>query len=161
MTTSVCPSFATQRPLDHLLTPPPPTDYVCCLPVPDKAARQWNFCIFPASSDGLSGSTADALVFTIPDGAPKTASGDMLGAGHDTSTYRSLLVDLFNAVLKPSKARISAVEEPKEAVFFSTIPQSHRKGEKAFHIKAHRGSKEGLPLLTHPHRYAPMLTSGE
>jgi hypothetical protein len=112
--------------------------------VPDKAARQWNFCIFPVGADGLPGSSTDALVFTIPDGAPKTASGDAMGSGHDTTTYRSLLVDLFNSLLKPSKARISAVEEPKEAIFFSNIPQSHRKGEKAFHVKAHRGSKEGL-----------------
>jgi hypothetical protein len=116
---------------------------VCCLPVPDKAARQWNFCIFPVGADGLPGSSGDALVFTIPDGAPKTASGDALGGGYDTTTYRTLLVDLFNNYLKPSKARISAVEEPKESIFYSIIPQSHRKGERAFHIKAHRGSKEG------------------
>lgn len=120
------------------------SDYACCLSVPDKAVRQWNFCLFPVGADGLSGSTKDALVFTIPDGAPKTASGDAMGMGYDTTTYRTLLVDLFNAHLKPSKAKISAVEEPKESVFFSTVAQSHRKGEKAFHIKAHRGSKEGL-----------------
>lgn len=66
-----------------------------------------------------------------------------MGSGYDTTSYRTLLVSLFNSFLKPSKARISAVEEPKESIFFSNIPQSHRKGEKAFHIKAHRGSKEG------------------
>ena len=32
---------------------------------------------------------------------------------------------------------------PDEMEFASAIPQSHRKGEKAFHVKAFRGSKEG------------------
>jgi len=120
------------------------SEYACYLPVPDKAVRQWNFCLFPVGADGLSGSTNDALVFTIPDGAPKTASGDAMGMGYDTTTYQALLVGLLNAQLKPSKAKISAIEEPKENVFFSAAPQSHRKGEKAFHVKAHRGNKEGI-----------------
>ncbi|KAI5784653.1 hypothetical protein EDC01DRAFT_662913 [Geopyxis carbonaria] len=118
-------------------------EYICCLPVPDKAARQWNFCIIPVGGSGLGESNDDSIVFTIADGAPKTASGDAMGSGYDTSTYRTLLVDLLNALLKPSKSRISSVEEPNEKIFFSALPQSHRKGEKAFHVKAHRGSKEG------------------
>ena len=119
-------------------------DYICCLPVPDKAARQWNYCIFPVGGDGLAnGSAADAIVFTIPDGAPKSASGDAMGSGYDTTSYLSLLADLFNALLKPSKARVSSIEVPNEQIFHSALPQSHRKGEKAFHVKAHRGSKEG------------------
>ena len=32
---------------------------------------------------------------------------------------------------------------PDEREFASEIPQSHRKGEKAFHTKAFKGSKEG------------------
>lgn len=82
-------------------------------------------------------------MFTIPDGAPKTATGDGMGADHDTTSYRSLLVDAFNGLLKSSKSHAS-VQEPSEATFHSALPQSHRKGEKAFHVKAHRGSKEGI-----------------
>ncbi|KAI5813923.1 hypothetical protein BZA77DRAFT_267937 [Pyronema omphalodes] len=118
-------------------------DYIACLPVPDKSARQFNFCIFPLGSDGLSGSTGDAIVFTIADGEPKFASGDALSSGYDTSSYKSLIIDTFNAHLSSSKSRINSVEEPKEGIFFSNLAQSHRKGEKAFHVKAHRGSKEG------------------
>lgn len=118
-------------------------EYVACLPVPDKAARQWNFCVFPKGAEGLGDGSADALVFTIPDGAPKTATGDGMGAGHDTSTYKSLLVAVFNSLLD----RGTRVLEPDEKVFHSAVPQSHRKGEKAFHVKAHVGSKEGNPLI--------------
>ncbi|CUS09390.1 unnamed protein product [Tuber aestivum] len=113
--------------------------YVACLPVPDKAARQWNFCVFPRGAEGLGDGSADALVFTIPDGAPKTATGDGMGAGHDTSTYKSLLIAVFGSLLDGG----AKVLEPDEKVFYSAVPQSHRKGEKAFHVKAHVGSKEG------------------
>ena len=82
-------------------------------------------------------------MFTVPDGEPKTAAGDALGSGHDTSSYRTLLIAVLNSLLPSSKALVSSVEEPKESVFHSILPQSHRKGEKAFHVKAHRGSKEG------------------
>jgi hypothetical protein len=34
---------------------------------------------------------------------------------------------------------------PDADEFESAIPQSHRKGEKAYHVKGHRGSKEGNP----------------
>ncbi|KAI5837623.1 hypothetical protein DFP73DRAFT_600912 [Morchella snyderi] len=116
--------------------------YVSCLPVPDKAARQWNFCVFPEGSEGIGDGNVDALVFTIPDSAPKTATGDGMGRGFDTTSYKSLLVDSFNALLKASKSN-AVVQEPIEAVFYSALPQSHRKGEKAYHVKAHRGSKDG------------------
>ncbi|PWW78994.1 hypothetical protein C7212DRAFT_350224 [Tuber magnatum] len=113
--------------------------YVACLPVPDKAARQWNFCVFPKGAEGLGDGSSDALVFTIPDGAPKTATGDGMGAGHDTSTYKSLLIAVFDSLLDKG----TKVLGPDEKVFYSAVPQSHRKGEKAFHVKAHVGSKEG------------------
>jgi predicted nucleic-acid-binding protein len=85
----------------------------------------------------------DALVFTVPDGAPKAASGVAMGAGHDTTSYKSLLIGVINSLLK-NKA---VVLEPAENVFHSAIPQSHRKGEKAFHVKAHKGSKEGTTVM--------------
>lgn len=66
-----------------------------------------------------------------------------MGRGFDTTSYKSLLIDSFNALLKASKPN-AVVQEPVEAVFYSALPQSHRKGEKAFHVKAHRGSKDGI-----------------
>lgn len=78
-----------------------------------------------------------------------------MGAGHDTTSYKSLLVGAFNALLKTSKSHTS-VQEPIEGTFYSALPQSHRKGEKAFHVKAHRGSKEGTApsclRLRRPHQ---------
>ncbi|KAL7268153.1 hypothetical protein RUND412_009236 [Rhizina undulata] len=116
--------------------------YIACLAVPEKAARQFNFCIFPTGAEGLGDGNAEAMVFTIADGPPKTASGNAMGAGHDTTSYKSLLIDVFNQYLTKAK-----VQEPIESAFYSALPQSHRKSEKAFHVKAHRGSKDGYLYL--------------
>lgn len=100
--------------------------------------RQWNFVIIPTGGDGLKGN-ANAIVFTIPDGIPKIVEGPGLSSGYDSSSYKSLLIAVFNSLL----TRPHQVEEPDVHFFTSALAQSHRKGEKAFHVKAHRGSKEG------------------
>jgi hypothetical protein len=48
--------------------------------------------------------------------------------------------DMLNKQLKPFG---KSVVFPDEGEFASAIVQSHRKGEVAFHVKAHRGSKDG------------------
>ncbi|KAI5780239.1 hypothetical protein DFH27DRAFT_592895 [Peziza echinospora] len=117
------------------------------LPVPEKAARQFNFCIFPHNSEGIDTTTTTAdpspepCVFTLPDTPPKTASGPYLTTPAldptHTQTYTSLLTALFNAHLR------TPIATPSKSEFVSAIPQPHRKGEAAFHVKAHRGSKDG------------------
>jgi hypothetical protein len=47
---------------------------------------------------------------------------------------------------------------PESAEFESAIAQSHRKGEKAYHVKAHRGSKEGTYSFAPPTSVTLWLT---
>lgn len=114
---------------------------ITLLRVPEKAVRQVNFIIFPHGSEGLdtASSAVDPAVFTVPeDATPKTASGPVLSSGiYDTTTYVSLLTSLFN------KHAPHPVSLPSAAEFQSAVPQPSRKGETAFHVKAHRGTKEG------------------
>lgn len=103
---------------------------IVLLPVPDKAARLSNFCIFRKSSD-------ETIVFTVPDTAPKGVSGSALPTGETQSSFRSLISQVFEKVTG------LVVVEPETQDFVSALPQPHRKQEPAVHITAHRGSKEG------------------
>ncbi|KAL1960194.1 hypothetical protein VTO42DRAFT_8737 [Malbranchea cinnamomea] len=120
---------------------------VLCLPVPEKTQRQFNFCIIPQSSNGgdsvPSGEAAfESIVFTVPDGPPRTAfhgSGTpVMDSASLAETYQSFLQSALNAKLKGTQ-----VICPNAKEFVSAMPEAHRKGEKAYHVKAFRGSKEG------------------
>ncbi|KAL2013784.1 hypothetical protein VTN00DRAFT_1309 [Thermoascus crustaceus] len=119
--------------------------HVLCLPVPEKSQRQFNFCIVPQYGDGVtrppSGEAVpEAIVWTVADGPPKAAysrTGQQLGVDSE-ETAESLIRRTLNNVLPHAK-----VVRPDEKEFVSAMPEAHRKGEKAFHVKAFRGSKEG------------------
>lgn len=126
--------------------PAPRAEHVLCLPVPEKSQRQFNLCIIPQYGDGVtrppSGEAVpEAIVWTVPDGPPKTAySGDGQQLGADSEeTAESLIRRMLNGALTHTK-----VVRPDEREFVSAMPEPHRKGEKAFHVKAFRGSKEGM-----------------
>jgi hypothetical protein len=109
-------------------------EQVICLPVPEKAQAARNFIVFPRNGDGLSDAAENAasyepLVWTGPDTLPR-------GAAEDTETQAASML----RVLKEAGADI---QEPRESEFASEVPQPHRKGEKAYHVKAFRGSKDG------------------
>ncbi len=114
---------------------------VVCLPVPDKAQAQYNFCILSAAADGIA---TDQLVWTVPDSVPKSGTFTGLTSSHSGQTYRSLLITILNEALKPYKKRVI---EPDKQDFASQIVQAHRKGEPAYQIKAFRGSKDGFLFL--------------
>ena len=113
---------------------------IACLPVPEKAQSQYNFCVFSKSKDG---STADQVLWTVPDAVPKEGSVDSSLVGTNL-TYKSLLVQQLNNGLSTHKRRVL---EPNAQEFVSQIAQAHRKGEKAHHIKAFRGAKDGFLFL--------------
>lgn len=117
---------------------------IVCLPVPEKAQAQYNFCILSATADGL---TTDQIVWTVPDSVPKDGTFVGLTTSHSGETYRTLLITVLNGVLKHNKKRVI---EPDKQEFASQVVQAHRKGDPAYHIKAFRGSKDGfLFLLAH------------
>ncbi|EYE99463.1 putative negative regulator of DNA transposition (Rtt106) [Aspergillus ruber CBS 135680] len=119
--------------------------HVLCLPVPEKNQKQSNFCIIPQYSDGINpppeGETAsEAQVFTVNDGPPKAAysgTGQPVTIG-EGDTAEKLIRRILNDNLSQTK-----VIGPDEREFVSATPEAHRKGEKAYHVKAFRGSKEG------------------
>lgn len=125
-------------------------DTMFCLPVPDKAQRQQNFVVFPLpGSQSYDGSPAEPLVWTMNEtkGKPEVSSVSTRLHGSEEDTF----VDVTRRELNHFMASLEKkLVLPDEREFASEIPQSHRKGEKAFHTKAFRGSKEGsLPKSNH------------
>lgn len=79
------------------------------------------------------------MVFTIADGPAKAA---FTGTGQRVESDESgetLLRRWFDDAIGHTK-----VIRPEEREFVSATPEAHRKGEKAYHVKAHRGSKDGI-----------------
>ncbi|KAK6336047.1 hypothetical protein TWF730_003419 [Orbilia blumenaviensis] len=107
-------------------------DYVACVPVPEKAAKQWNFAVFVKNSHGISDFGTDPLLFTVTDIAPKG------GAPSGSSDTKQTIISALNRNL-PVK-----VTEPSLEVFRSLMVNSYRKNEASYHVKSHLGTKEGF-----------------
>lgn len=123
-------------------------DCIFCLPVPEKAQRQQCFVVFPLpGSQSSDGTPAEPLVWTTNEtkGQPEAVSVSTRLHRSEEDTF----VDVTRGELDHFMASLSKKTIlPDEREFASEIPQSHRKGEKAFHTKAFRGSKEGTSCLT-------------
>lgn len=114
---------------------------IVCLPVPEKAQAQYNFCVFSAAENGA---TAEQLLWTVPETTPK--DGTFVGGttSEPGDTYKTRLIALMNKGLRTFNKRVL---EPDRKEFASRIVQAHRKQEVAFHVKAFRGSKDGFLFL--------------
>lgn len=111
-----------------------------CLPVPEKQQRQWNFVLFPkAGATTADGMPCEQVVFTMNE-TPPAGMGPVAPTVTEDDTFVTVTEAELNKLLQPHGER---VVRPNASEFASSIPQSHRKGEKAYHVKAHRGSKEG------------------
>ncbi|KAJ5130103.1 uncharacterized protein N7515_006142 [Penicillium bovifimosum] len=123
--------------------------HALCLPVPEKTQKQFNFCIIPEFADGINPppegtAVAEPMVFTISDGPAKAAfsgDGQQLGQGPG-ETAEALLRKILNEHMPHTN-----VVRPDDKQFVSATPEAHRKGDKAYHVKAFRGSKEGYLFL--------------
>lgn len=121
-------------------------EHALCLPVPEKTQKQFNFCIIPEYADGITPppegtTTSEAMVFTIADGPAKAAfSGD----GQQINQAPGETADVLLCKILNENMRRCNVVRPDDKQFVSAMPEAHRKGEKAYHVKAFRGSKEGL-----------------
>ena len=114
---------------------------IVCLPVPEKAQAQFNFCVLSAAADGVA---TNQIVWTVPEGVPKDGTFVGLTTAHPSETYRTILISVLNEALKAFRKRVI---EPDKQEFASQVVQAHRKGEPAYHIKAFRGSKDGFLFL--------------
>lgn len=96
--------------------------------MPEKATPAHYFALVPLSP------TADTLVFTVPPALPPSV------ASADGTTYEAHIQSLLNTHLSPQHKKVIL---PTAREFSSALVQAHRKGERAWHVKAWRGSKEG------------------
>lgn len=88
-----------------------------------------------ASKDGGS---KEPLVWTVGDGPQK------INRSNDEKSqvqHGDLMEQTLNKCLEKTSAR--KLIRPEEVQFSSAMPEAHRKGEKAYHVKAFRGSKDG------------------
>lgn len=111
-------------------------DYCVCVPVPEKAQPQYNFCIFTQQFD-------EQILFTVPGTAikPEAVFTKDLPIS-EGEAYKDVTIKMLNKRLKRKVIR------PNEKDFVSQLAQAHRKGEKAVHVKAFRGSKDGTYYST-------------
>lgn len=122
---------------------------IICVPVPEKAQAQYNFCVFPDHGDGVTNASEGVLIpeqilWTVPNTSPKPGvCSDDVSIGVD-ETYRSITIGLLNESLIQSKGHNSRVIEPESTEFASETAQPYKKGDKAVHVKAFRGSKDGF-----------------
>ncbi|KAL8786080.1 MAG: hypothetical protein Q9195_008356 [Heterodermia aff. obscurata] len=122
---------------------------IVCLPVPEKAQAQYNFCVFPINGDGITdasevGSANEQILWTVPNTTPKGGlCSDDVSHGTD-ETYKSIIVRLLNERLRKKKSHSVQIVEPDPTEFVSEVSQPYRKGEKAVHVKAFRGNKDGF-----------------
>ncbi|KAL1892634.1 hypothetical protein Sste5346_006919 [Sporothrix stenoceras] len=141
-------------------------EHVFYLPVPEKAQVQYNYILFPrhsalaslakppAAANGAAPTTppaAEPLVFTVPATAPKPGqvggpSAGLAAAVSDSYTtlfhwaIEGQLRAVDNVYLANQRSIIVAAD-PK--VFHSAARQPFRPTEKAVHVRAFRGSKDG------------------
>ncbi|ETI22346.1 hypothetical protein G647_06420 [Cladophialophora carrionii CBS 160.54] len=114
--------------------------YALRLPVPEKAAKQYNFVLVPRQQPGSSTGVVEPIIWTVNAGPLKscTIPNEQLAkvaAGPD-----DVLECALGFVLRQCNASLSL---PNADEFYSATPEPHRKGDKAYHVKAHRGSKDG------------------
>jgi hypothetical protein len=117
-------------------------DQVFCLPVPEKAKKQHNFVVIPTHGDGvnplpehLQGAAPEPIVWTFEE-----ATGKNVVEGEDPGPA-PMAEAIHHCLLQAGTGKHVVFPDAHE--FASAVPESHRKGEKAYHVKAHRGSKEG------------------
>ncbi|KAG9256511.1 putative negative regulator of DNA transposition [Emericellopsis atlantica] len=122
-------------------------EYAFYLPVPEKTQVQHNFVLFPreTSVPGKEGNEKEPLVFTVPATAPKegTIGGQEAAQASSVSdTYKGLFFWALNRRFASAGNSVQITSSDPNK-FHSVIKQPHRPSERAVHISAYRGSKDG------------------
>ena len=117
-----------------------------CMPQPDVQAPKTNFVVLPRYDAGAS---VEAMMFTVAESAiPGTAVGEGVIGGQgfvvgEKEKYAGAVEHSLESFLKAAGVNLV---RPDEAEFKSAVPQPSRKGERGWHVPAHRGSKEGMSI---------------
>ncbi|KAL2158719.1 hypothetical protein VTH06DRAFT_4201 [Thermothelomyces fergusii] len=148
----------TAVPVQGIVYPWADIDHAFYLPVPDKSQAQYNYVLLPRGSylptTKQAGASAndrqqllEPLVFTVPATAPKpgTVAGPSAAAAETVSdTYSSLFHWALAASMRSAGNHGCEIVASDPRLFHSAARQSHRPGEKAVHVKAFRGTKDGF-----------------
>ncbi|EAQ87097.1 hypothetical protein CHGG_03716 [Chaetomium globosum CBS 148.51] len=148
----------TSVPVQGVVYPLKDIEHAFYLPVPDKSQAQYNYVLLPRDSYLPTAKQAGAnsggglqplepLVFTVPAAAPKPGSvvGPSSAAAEAVSdTYSSLLHWALTTSMRSAGNHSCQLVASDPKLFHSVARQPHRPNEKAVHVKAFRGSKDGF-----------------
>lgn len=107
------------------------------LPVPEKATKQYNFILLPASENAAS---VEPVIWTINHGPLKSCKIEDETLAKLAPGPENVLEDALKYLLGVTGVMLML---PDEKEFASAVRESHRKNDVTYHVKAHRGSKEG------------------
>lgn len=124
--------------------------------MPDKAQAQYNYVLLPRdsylptpkqASSGDKQHPLEPLVFTVPATAPKPGSvaGPLAKSAESVSdTYSSLFDWALTTSMRSVGNQTCQLVASDPRLFHSAVRQAYRPSEKAVHVKAFRGSKDGF-----------------
>ena len=87
-----------------------------------------------------AGSTSEPLVWTVNEGAAIQSQCNDSTMQKALGKSDQVLEDALEYAMRRSQIKVIY---PDQTEFVSAMPESHRKSEKAYHVKAFRGSKDG------------------
>ncbi|KAG9773822.1 Histone chaperone [Exophiala dermatitidis] len=132
--------------------------YALRLPVPEKATKQYNFCLLPRSTTNSASTNANTsstspvepIIWTVNHGPLKSLQisdpklTKIISDSHCEPDQ--IFSTALNHILQTATRGGNQVSltYPTETEFASAKPESHRKNDKAYHVKAFRGSKDGF-----------------
>lgn len=127
------------------------TEFVFYTPIPEKQQLQYNYILLPrntalSSTKNWPAVDFEPLVFTVPTTAPK--AGIVGGYAAQTAaqvsdSYSSLMHWAINSQLQSVGNTGVSIVGTDARVFASAVKQPHRPNDRAVHVKAFRGSKDG------------------
>lgn len=127
------------------------TEFVFYVPIPEKQQLQYHYLLFPrntalSSTKNWPPVPFEPLVFTVPTTAPK--AGVVGGYAAQTAaqvsdSYSSLMHWAINSQLQSVGNTGVSIVGTDPRIFASAVKQPHRPNERAVHVKAFRGSKDG------------------
>jgi hypothetical protein len=136
---------------------PRAVEHAFYLPVPDKSQAQYNYVLLPRNSylpiSKQANSVSDKpqplepLVYTVPVTAPKPGSiaGPLAKTAEAVSdAYSSLFHWALTTSMRNAGNQLCQLIASDSKIFHSVVRQPHRPNEKAVHVKAFRGSKDGF-----------------
>ncbi|KAL2022184.1 hypothetical protein VTK56DRAFT_6013 [Thermocarpiscus australiensis] len=148
----------TPAPIQGIVYPWEDIEHAFYLPVPDKSQAQYNYVLLPRDSylptakqsggnPGDKHQPLEPLVFTVPATDPKPGSiaGPSARSAEAVSdTYSNLFHWALTTWMRSAGNHSCQLIASDPNVFHSAARQANRPNERAVHVKAFRGSKEGL-----------------